>query len=410
MPLARIITEVADDCLELTMQLRARGFQVETVAPGVVSSTPADLEVRLEECAPEDVVSHMAQNSAGDDLWVFVAPGALDSNSVPIRNTPVSIDPVMPRIGLGKGDAKRFAIERLMERTVTVSPLTIAGQDMTIGARGKTETLPVIGALAINAQEEDLILAELNEFPKLGVDIAPVISVQPKVEGTNQDATHSGLTAKLFAISEKEVEEKKHDAEVRLAHRPAKEIQLEPQKAVGAKWLTTPGKLTPSAANRMTIPVVPDPVRAKIVLPPTPVVRKAGTPQVWNLQKLKVACAGAALAVSAWFLIGTAHLGDASNANRPASASSTRQSPQHTADQSQKQVNPQSKTVPTSDVATIVQKPKATVTSSTKPRPHRLQGDDQIAEDTVVFYDRKPGPRATATQPEPGVKNYSDRN
>ena len=136
MPLARIITEVADDCLELTMQLRARGFQVETVAPGVVSSTPADLEVRLEECAPEDVVSHMAQNSAGDDLWVFVAPGALDSNSVPIRNTPVSIDPVMPRIGLGKGDAKRFAIERLMERTVTVSPLTVAGQDMTIGAKG----------------------------------------------------------------------------------------------------------------------------------------------------------------------------------------------------------------------------------------------------------------------------------
>jgi len=55
MPLARIITDSADDSLELTLQLRSRGFQVETVAPGEVPTTPADLEVRLEECNPEDV-------------------------------------------------------------------------------------------------------------------------------------------------------------------------------------------------------------------------------------------------------------------------------------------------------------------------------------------------------------------
>ena len=50
MPLARIITNAVEESLELTIQLRARGFQVETVAPGKVPATPADLEVRLDEC------------------------------------------------------------------------------------------------------------------------------------------------------------------------------------------------------------------------------------------------------------------------------------------------------------------------------------------------------------------------
>src|SRR5215469_2709563 len=90
MPLARIITDVADDCLELITQLRARGYQVETVAPGDVPATPADLEVRLEECAPEDVVSRASQNSFTDDLWVYVAPGALDNSAVPIHTIPLS--------------------------------------------------------------------------------------------------------------------------------------------------------------------------------------------------------------------------------------------------------------------------------------------------------------------------------
>jgi len=89
MPLARIITDSADDSLELTIQLRARGFQVETVAPDAVPSTPADLEVRLEECAPEDALSRASQTPAQGDLWVFVAPGALDERVRVIREIPI---------------------------------------------------------------------------------------------------------------------------------------------------------------------------------------------------------------------------------------------------------------------------------------------------------------------------------
>ena len=90
MPLARIITKSADDSLELSMQLRSRGFRVETVAPDQIPSAPADLEVCLEECAPEDVLTKAAIVQESEDLWVFVAPGALDERSRPMRVIPLT--------------------------------------------------------------------------------------------------------------------------------------------------------------------------------------------------------------------------------------------------------------------------------------------------------------------------------
>jgi hypothetical protein len=101
MPLARIITDSVDDSLELTMQLRARGFLVETVSPDQIPSTPADLEVRLEECSPEDVLSKAAEVTENEDLWVFVAPGALDERARPIRTIPLlphAFDVPIPRM------------------------------------------------------------------------------------------------------------------------------------------------------------------------------------------------------------------------------------------------------------------------------------------------------------------------
>jgi hypothetical protein len=101
MPLARIITDSVDDSLELTMQLRARGFRVETVSPDQIPSTPADLEVRLEECSPEDVLSKAAEVTENEDLWVFVAPGALDERARPIRTIPLlphAFDVPIPRM------------------------------------------------------------------------------------------------------------------------------------------------------------------------------------------------------------------------------------------------------------------------------------------------------------------------
>jgi hypothetical protein len=127
MPLARIITDSVDDSLELTMQLRARGFLVETVSPDQIPSTPADLEVRLEECSPEDVLSRAAEVTENEDLWVFVAPGALDERARPIRTIPLlphAFDVPIPRMIPTKFET--WPVEAMGENrpSQVVAPLT----------------------------------------------------------------------------------------------------------------------------------------------------------------------------------------------------------------------------------------------------------------------------------------------
>ena len=90
MPLARIITEHAEESLELAIQLRSRGFEVETVSPGQVPDTPADLEIQLDACGADQILEQVMGASADEDLHIFVAPGALDESisSQPIRLAP----------------------------------------------------------------------------------------------------------------------------------------------------------------------------------------------------------------------------------------------------------------------------------------------------------------------------------
>jgi hypothetical protein len=441
MPLARIITEVADDCLELTMQLRARGFQVETVPPGMIPTTPADLEVRLEECAPEDVVSHMAQTAAGgDDLWVFVAPGALDSNALPIRSGPISIESAIPRISLRKSDAGLFDIPHVADRIATVRPPAMSAQELKPSALGKAEVPAVLGSLAIDAQEEDLILAELREFPVLGAVNRPVAGM-PAATATDavpaevQLIEKAGVLTRLAArVAEARVAEAKV-AELTVSGEAAKKVEekracekVEIKEAVShedvkenvvtAKWLQAPEKI--ASPPNVIIPIAPEPVRATIVVPVTKAVQKVKEPRAWNLQKLKVGFSVAALAISAWFLIGTARLGEKRAAVQPKATQQAAQPvPSST---SVRAAQPQVKHSPDARVATAVPRataiPKATAVSNapstavspSKARPTHLSDDGMIAKDTVVFYDRKqPSPRANVTRPEPGAKRYSDR-
>jgi hypothetical protein len=90
MPLARIITEHAEESLELAIQLRSRGFEVETVPPSQVPETPADLEIQLDACGADQILEQVISASADEDLNVFVAPGALDESfsAQPIRLAP----------------------------------------------------------------------------------------------------------------------------------------------------------------------------------------------------------------------------------------------------------------------------------------------------------------------------------
>ena len=239
MPLARIITDVADDCLELTMQLRARGFQVETVAPGFIPSVLADLEVRMEQCAPEDVVNYMAQSSAGDDLWVFVAPGALDSNSLPIRNVPISISSEIPRFGLRKADVESREMPRLVEKSAGVSPLTMRAQRPNPTGQGNSDFFALLGSLGIDAQNEDLILAELHEFPILSVPSRSAAGAPTGLQPIEKAGVLTRLAAKVSEKTQKIEDQggvEKRDVQELVSSRPTQE------KTVASKWLAAPEK------------------------------------------------------------------------------------------------------------------------------------------------------------------------
>ena len=96
MPLARIITRSTEESQEVAAQLRARGFEVEMALPGNVPIRPADLELRVEECAPEEALRRAGALSGSEDLCVFIAPGAIAG----LR--PIAVIPFLPELLRGK--------------------------------------------------------------------------------------------------------------------------------------------------------------------------------------------------------------------------------------------------------------------------------------------------------------------
>jgi|GEM_PF-7131854 len=85
MPLARITALSPADAEKLEQQLRARGFDVETVSPEQSPSHPADLEITLEECGLEQVVGRAESLGQSQDLSVFIAAGAITDMRRPER-------------------------------------------------------------------------------------------------------------------------------------------------------------------------------------------------------------------------------------------------------------------------------------------------------------------------------------
>lgn len=77
MPLARIVTRAVEESQELAADLRGRGFDVEIVTPNAIPKTQPDVELRLEECTPEEALIRAGVLPETNDLAVFIAPGAI---------------------------------------------------------------------------------------------------------------------------------------------------------------------------------------------------------------------------------------------------------------------------------------------------------------------------------------------
>ena len=85
MPLARLITNRAEDAEELAIDLRGRGFVVEIVSPELIPSHRADFEIRVEECSAEQALRSAEALSKTEDVHVFIAPGAIIETLRPVK-------------------------------------------------------------------------------------------------------------------------------------------------------------------------------------------------------------------------------------------------------------------------------------------------------------------------------------
>lgn len=131
MPLARIITRLAEDIDSLAQDLRARGFEVVTKSPDEISSEPADLEITVEECASEEALTSASGIARAQDKCVFIAPGAITENLRPVTVMPrlrqpepeLAHDPVQP---VESVEVEQLAaIHQLEDRTETLDEIVI---------------------------------------------------------------------------------------------------------------------------------------------------------------------------------------------------------------------------------------------------------------------------------------------
>jgi hypothetical protein len=411
MPLARIITESADDSLELTMQLRARGFVVETVSPDKVPGTPADLEVRMEEGSPEEVLNRAAAVSENEDLWVFVAPGALDERSRPIRTIPLvphAFDVPIPRTiptkfettwpaavigenglskevapGLtampmrvsaeipmapGNGGGKRELVADLKNESATVPPVIVS-------------SAPAMPAADVQPKVKVAVLPKLSEAPQIPevlaraepMNVAPTPKVTPgrvRLRGPYKISFRTGAPFwKTIAVSA---------VLVVLAGLLVAAIALRPHLAQSAKPATSTGPAAAGARVNPTKPVS------------TGVTVKSSTAPVGASSQI------AAPAVPPAAGRATAQVPGPSVPQIPAK-------PVHesavTAVPKRLQDTPQN--APAKPASPVANNPNKALPV----RRHTGSSEaDIVAEDTVVFYNHKPASSVSKTPQESGVK------
>jgi hypothetical protein len=370
MPLARIITDSADDSLELSMQLRARGFHVESVPPGEVPSTPADLEVRLEECASEDVVNQAAGKD-NEDLWVFVAPGALDESMRPMRVIPLypQIEPRVPRL--------------LVQRAEAAAPSQVRARE--------PEDDPILLELeqAKPRRAEPISIATLPQKNEAkAADMSPVLPKPAVVPAPSPlQAKAEEVPPKIVALPKKNDSQKRSD--------------------------------TPRAPEKWRVPEVPE--RAKILVPgldakPSIPARKTAykialriSPGFWRTASVTVALA--VLTCLLVIMVGLqppvpASASQVGKTERPAflAAPATASVAKGSSPPATSIASARGTHVPSVEKKAPPNAPKI------QRRQHSAPDEGIIAEDTVVFYDRHKAPSAAKRLPPAPVKRYSDIN
>jgi hypothetical protein len=384
MPLARIITKSADDSLELSMQLRSRGFRVETVAPDYIPNGPADLEVCLEECAPEDVLTKAAVVKESEDLWIFVAPGALDERSRPMR-----VIPLVPQM-------VEFRIPEPLAAVAEIKP--------------KLEVSVVEVKAPALEPADDPLLCELE---------AQNLTAASKVE---EQITEVALVSTAL-VSDPPVVIEKPIA----AAKPVIPAPMEPTKKVEVKAATPHSleciKHIPVTQHATEIPIAPARVEPKLFLyrpaPPKQRIRGprksykvafASGPKLWRTASVTLALLVLAGLIATVVVVRPPVAAPA----KPKPVTSTNpalflpSAQASTADSSEQRPAASNPVGGNKTVTGKASMPASQIQPAAKPRHRSASDDGLIAEDTVKFYDRKPVHHEAKLPPPSEVKRYSE--
>jgi hypothetical protein len=87
MALARLITRFPESLESLAAELKARGFEVQTLSPDAVPSELADLELTIEECSAGEALNR-ATRCVAPEASVFIAQDAITPEMAPIAVLP----------------------------------------------------------------------------------------------------------------------------------------------------------------------------------------------------------------------------------------------------------------------------------------------------------------------------------
>jgi hypothetical protein len=206
MPLARIVTWLAEDTDALAKDLRARGFEVVTKSPDEISSEPADLEITVEECASEAALTSASGIARERNKCVFIAPGAITENLRPVSAIPLTREPELayrPTHSIECDEVEQLAaIHQLDDRPETLDQISVIQAEPVLDLSAAVAQPEVREPEAETISHSQLV-APLAE--KLAEPVAEVVEPWVEVAEPLVEVTEPLAEQEVFA-SEKEEE------------------------------------------------------------------------------------------------------------------------------------------------------------------------------------------------------------
>ena len=405
MPSARIITHVVEDAYPLAEDLRMRGFVVQIVSTdrprAVEELAPVDLEITLEDCEPETALRLADHIPEGDDLSVFVAPGALTDGPRPIRV--MSLIPEIPAITL-PAPAVSPALPPIEAREapapaaptpmpVLEEPVEPVNEEIAAAALSSLMTEDTAGIPAITLPAPALSPAlppiEAREAPAPAAPAPMPVLEEPVVETANEEVAAAALSSLM--------------TEDTAAAAPAAEqpIFLASQ-TVGALETAKPLERAPRA--------VPAALFARMAYQALAFQARSWTERVRADERLLLKCAtlaamGAVVGISVLVLGSTAHRLDPLS---PAIHSATDSVLLPAAASAPAPRKPAPQAAQTATEAKMPTPPKAAPARAVPARvAHSAHHPDEdiVAKDFVVRYGNRPPAKKSVE-----IKRYSDLN